>query len=346
MAYIVKSSERLRHSAAETETKALLHLMNFRTDSQEIYYFVVDFFNDLTGMDRMGKKLWDVQSKGAKSSSPKAIGKELVTLFKNYRSDLDFGYYVLFLGGVSNTVRIDDSKNIFDITNVKANSLEQIKNGLIEECQAKTYIDETTITDKEIESFLEKVQFVIDDKKPSDYVRSIVKIQPGIIPNEETLAAIFNEIRDQQSGKKNIGSVENLTIETCDEALNYYHHLTSGEIKLLVLNRIINRNPFDKGIPFSFIPIYNQFPEEKKKHALEDCQFALARALFNKNCADSFWRLFENIYLTIVSNPSDDVNLIFRKLDQGIVNGCFDFDAISLKYFISNVKDGIQFDNN
>ncbi|WP_228116088.1 hypothetical protein [Fictibacillus phosphorivorans] len=264
MAYIVKSSERLRHSAAETETKALLHLMNFRTDSNQIYYFVVDFFNDLTGMDRMGQKLWDIQSKGAKNSSPKAVGKELVTLFKNYRSALDFGYYVLFLGGVSNTLRIDASKNIFDITNVQAKSVIQIKKGLIEECQAKTYIDETTITDKEIESFLKKVQFVIDDKKPSDYVKSIVKIQPGIIPNEEILTAIFNEIRDQQSSKKNIGSVENITIETCDEALNYYHHLTSGEIKLLVLNRIINRNPFDKGIPFSFIPIYNHFPEEKK----------------------------------------------------------------------------------
>lgn len=343
MSYIVRSSEKLRHSAAETETKALLHLMNFRNDSHEIYYFVVDFFNDLTGMDRMGKKLWDVQSKGAKNSSPKAIGKELVTLFKNYRSELDFGFYVLFLGGVSNTVRIDNSKNIFDITNVKATSLNKIKEGLLEECQEKTYIDSSdTITDKEVDSFLKKVQFVIDDKKPSDYVKSIVKIHQGIIPNEETLTAIFNEIRDQQASKKNIGSVENITIETSDEALNYYHHLTSGEIKLLVLNRIINRNPFDKGVPLSFSPIFNRFPEEKRKIALEDCQLALSRALFNKNCADSFWRLFENVYSTIVSNPSNNVDALFRNLQQSVIDDCHDFDAISLKYFISIVKDGIQ----
>ena len=53
MSYTVKSSERLRKSGSEAETKALLYLMNFRPDSDDIYYFVVDFFNDLTGMDNI-----------------------------------------------------------------------------------------------------------------------------------------------------------------------------------------------------------------------------------------------------------------------------------------------------
>ncbi|HDR8505455.1 TPA: hypothetical protein QC450_004882, partial [Bacillus cereus] len=129
MAYKVTSSERLRPSGAEYETKALLYLMNFRNDSNDIYFFIVDFFNDLTGMDRMGRKLWDIQSKGAKTSSPKAIGRELVTLFKNFRSELDFSYYLLFLGGVSNAVRIDNSLNIFDISNIKPTSINKIKEG-------------------------------------------------------------------------------------------------------------------------------------------------------------------------------------------------------------------------
>ena len=34
MSYTVKSSEKLRKSGAETETKALLYLMNFRSDSE------------------------------------------------------------------------------------------------------------------------------------------------------------------------------------------------------------------------------------------------------------------------------------------------------------------------
>lgn len=37
MSYTVKSSEKLRKSGAETETKALLYLMNFRSDSDAVF---------------------------------------------------------------------------------------------------------------------------------------------------------------------------------------------------------------------------------------------------------------------------------------------------------------------
>lgn len=67
MPYKVQSSEKLRKSGADFETKAMLYLLNFREDSSQINYFVVDFFNDITGMDRMARKLWDVQSKASKT---------------------------------------------------------------------------------------------------------------------------------------------------------------------------------------------------------------------------------------------------------------------------------------
>lgn len=342
MPYTVRSSEQLRKKASDTETKALLYLMNFRDDSDEIHYFVVDFFNDLTGMDRFSRKLWDLQSKGAANSSPNAVGKELVTLFKNYCSDFDFHQYILFLGGVSNTLRIDDTKDIFDIGNVQTKALINLKTGLKDECKEKTYIDATTATDDKIDDFLSKVLFVIDNKTPSEYVKSIIKIHPGIMPDEQILNAIFNEIRDNQASKKNINMIEGITIQTTDQALNYYRHLTNGEIKLFVLGRIINRNPFDHGCPLPFIPIYTQFPDEKKQEALDDCKLALSRALFNKNCADNFWRLFSNIYHEITTNPSCSVEETYQALDAGLMTACPDFDALSLKYFISTVKEGIK----
>jgi len=43
MPYTVKSSEQHRKAASDTETKALLYLMNFHPDQNEIHYFVVDF---------------------------------------------------------------------------------------------------------------------------------------------------------------------------------------------------------------------------------------------------------------------------------------------------------------
>ena len=113
MSYIVRSSEKLRKPAADAETKALLYLMSFYKNSNEIYYFVIDFFNDLTGLNRIANKLWDLQSKGAKNSSPKSIGKELVTLFKNFLSEIDFEAYILFLGGVTSSFRVDNQKNIW-----------------------------------------------------------------------------------------------------------------------------------------------------------------------------------------------------------------------------------------
>lgn len=176
MSYTVKSSERLRKSGSEAETKALLYLMNFRPDSDDIYYFVVDFFNDLTGMDNMASRLWDVQSKGAHHVSPKAIGKELVTLFKNYMSPLTFEAYILFIGSVTGSLRKDSSLTTFGIENVKDAAIEQIKLGLHEEGSAKEYIDSTDLTDENINTY----QLIVEH--PDDSVQSLfTKIQA--IPN-------------------------------------------------------------------------------------------------------------------------------------------------------------------
>lgn len=342
MSYVVKSSEKTRKSGAETETKALLYLMNFRKDSDEIYFYIVDFFNDLTGMDTYSDKLWDLQSKGATGNSPKAIGKELVTLFKNYLSDFEFRDFILFVGGVSNTFRVDNSIDTFGIENIKNEASKKMIEGLKEEANDKGYIDNKDITDDNIEHFLEKVRFVIDDKKPSEYVKAIIKEHPGLAPEDKVLNAIFNEIRDKQASKKNVQVVEGIIIETKDEALRYFRHLTVTDIRLLTLQRIINRNPIEQGIPLSFIPILRTCPPEKEKDFIQECQVALSKALFNKNSAESFWTLLENVYGIIVNDPKLDVTGVFNKLDRNIRNSARDFDVLSLKYFIAQVKDGVQ----
>ena len=344
MSYTVKSSERTRKSGAETETKALLYLMNLRKDSDDIYYFIVDFFNDLTGMDSISEQMWDLQSKGAKNNSPKAIGKELVTLFKNYMCDFEFADYILFVGGVSSTVRVDDKLNSFGIDNVNEATVKKIIEGLKEEAESKEYINNEDITDTNITSFLNKVTFVIDDKKPSDYVKAIIKNHPILVTEERILDSIFNEIRDKQASKKNIQVVEGVVIETQDEALKYFRHLTAVEVRLLALQRIINRNPIKQGIPMSFLPILRTCPPETEKDLVQECQTSLARALFDKNSAESFWELLENVYNIILVNPLFDVNEIFNHIDRDIKKKAKDFDVLSLKYFIAQVKDGMEND--
>lgn len=345
MPYTVRSSERTRSAGAEYETKALLYLMNFRSDSNQIHYFVVDFFNDLTGMDRFSENLWDLQSKGAKNNSPAAIGKELVTLFKNYLSDIDFKEYILFLGGVSPTVRKDASKEVFDLSNIKASALTKLIEGLKAEALDKTYINDADVTDDKINDFLSKVLFVIDDKSPSEYVKAIIKDHPAIIPEEKILKAIFNEIRNAQSELKNT-LVEGVVIQAPDEVLNYCRHLTNNEIRLMTLTRIIHRNPVERNsVTPSFIPIYTAWPPEKQREKLDECVQTLCKALFNKNAAAEFWNLFENLYALIIKNPTYTVQELYQSLDPQIKNASPDFDVVSLKYFISVVKDGIQNDN-
>lgn len=112
----------------------------------------------------------------------------------------------------------------------------------------------------------------------------------------------------------------------------------------MTLQRIISRDPLEKGVPVSFHPIYSAWSPEKQKEMLEECQRALCRALFNKNAADGFWFLFENIYNLIVNYPTETVQQLFVRIKAlpDCVSRCPDFEVISLKYFIAVVKDGIQ----
>jgi hypothetical protein len=344
MPYTVQSTEKLRKSGADYETKALLYLMNFRPDSDEIHYFVIDFFNDLTGIDRYASKMWDLQSKGVKNNSPKTIGKELVTLYKNYISDFNFDFYILFMGGVTNTLRIDQSLSSFDISNVKSSAKKNIVEGLKEEATKKEYIDNVFITCERIDQFLNKVLFVIDDKDAKEYVREIVKGHTKIIPKETVLQTIFNEIRNKQSEKKNT-CVEGITINTTDEVIDYCRHLTNSEIRLLALQRIINWQPLNKSIPISFIETYNKWPPEIQREKIDECQQTLCRALFNKSNAEAFWNLFETIYEMVVKSPDKDIQYIYNNINIDLKEANTDFDVISLKYYIAVIKDGIQSDN-
>lgn len=119
-------------------------------------------------------------------------------------------------------------------------ALQKMVEGLKEETKEKEYIDDKDITDTNISDFLKKVRFVVDDRKPSEYVKAIIKDNPGLVPEEKVLDAIFNEIRDKQASKKNVQVVEGVVIETQDEALRYFRHLTAADVRLLALQRIVS----------------------------------------------------------------------------------------------------------
>jgi hypothetical protein len=342
MKYKVLSSERTRSIASDFETKALLYLMNYRDDSKEIHYFVIDFFNDLTGIDNYIGKTWDLQSKAAKNNYQSAIGKEMVTLFKNYLSAFQFDHYILFLGGVADSIRIDSSKNTFTISNIESVSLNKIKKALTKESLQKTYIDSSKVDDMSVSAFLSKVVFVIDDKDKSEYIKSIVKVNPAVIPSDSILEHIFDQIRDAQSSKKNNNNVEGIELSTINEFLYHSRHITAQDIKMMVLNRVINNNIMQKAVTRSFLPIYNRFPEVQQKGVLEDCKHEIALTLFDKNNSEAFWDLFSEIFTLITSNKTKTIEQLFVLLNKALLTKLRFLTAPSVQYFMALIKDGID----
>lgn len=347
MSYTVRSSEKLRKSGADFETKSLLYLMNFHSSDIEPHYFIVDFFNDLTGMDRLGDNLIDVQSKAKGNACAKEIGRELVTLYKNYLSGFHFTEYILFLGGVPASFRADDTKTEFYLENVKKEAKESLISGLKEEINKKEYTKNLPFNQAIFDKFIKTVLFVINDKPEQEYVKGIIKTEEiNIVLDESKLIAIFNEIRDRQASKKNTNNIEGITIQVPIDALNYGRHLTADEIRLLIVNRLLLNNPFNSGIPTTFCSeVLKNMPPERMQNETDNCRFSIAKVLFNKNSSDNFWKLFENIYITIKQlTKSSSLNDIYKKLDENLIQNFPFLDILSIKYLISAIKDGI-YDN-
>ena len=341
MPYIISASEKTRKSASETETKALLYLMNFDEHSSQIHYYIIDVINDLSGHSVDMINSWDVQSRGNKSPSPKTIGKEIVTLFKNFMSEFNFMKSILFLGGVSSTFRIDESINIFGIENVKSSSKTKMIEGLKEEAAEKEYIEGEWITDENIDIFLDQLTFVIDDKGKTEYVRGIISLKTSVIVNDEILISIFDSIRDVQSAKKNNMNVEGKSLNSLTDILRFKRHMTSDEIRIMALNRIVNTNIMDKGMPICLNEVIGHLSKNDLKDVVEDCKLNISKALFDKNNSDNFWDLFGEIYTLITDNPQGTIEKIFILINKNKINCVHHLDEMAIKYLVALIMEVI-----
>ena len=202
MSYVVCSTEQNNAAGNDMETKARLQLMCFDEDTDDIAAFAVDFFNDVTGLNHTGTRLYDVQSKKA-TSTPKEIGKELVTLYKNHVSDFSqyFVRKILFLGGVLSTV-LNDPLSQFTYSDLSDSGKAKVRDGLFEECCRRSYIQDEDVTDENIDTFLDEVIFVVAEDNAEDCIRPLMHVSPKIIPTDNDLLAIFNEIKKKQVGIK------------------------------------------------------------------------------------------------------------------------------------------------
>ena len=341
MSYTVTSSERTTGLGNEGETRALLYLMNFAPNCENIDCFIVDFFNDVTGSDNQATKLWDVQSKN-KKSGPAEIGVALVTLFKNHISDFKdfFTHKILFLKDVTSSVRKDAAQLVFAFSDMKDPAKDKVRSALVDACLQKSYIDDSLVSYTIIDEFLDDVLFVISNDKKSEYIRPLVKVSSRLMPTDRQLECIFNEIRNHQSAKKNTSS-EGITINVPHQVFSYCRHLDRRSIMSLVLNRIVCRNPYTSPTPRSFGEISIGFPPEEEYDRLDHCKQKIALQMFDKNSVSEFWALFEAISIPLLDNKSLEVEAIYDSISPDVLQACVHLDVLATKYFIAIIKDGL-----
>ncbi len=340
MSYTFKNTEINNEKASTFETKSLLYLIGMRKDSKEVEYITIDCFNDISGLCKNHKKVWDIQSKNHKTLSPGLIGESLFTLFDNYLSIFSFHEYILFTPQVNPDYLIDDQLKTFHLNNFKKETFARIKEGL----RKKIEHSKGTNTDfsQEIEDFLQLAIIVQDDKTESDYIKKITKFKDKDLKSVEFYNSIFIELRSIQSDKKN-SYIENSTIKEIKDVLNFNRYLKSKDIELLIINRIIGNEIFSyKGIPIDFLPIIHGQDKEDVKDILQECNSNLSKAFFNKNSNKLFWKICEHIISYIKNEGTNDVEHIYNALPILLNLNISYLNKITLFYLIAIILEGIN----
>lgn len=341
--YTFKTSERNNEKATEFETKSLLYLMTPATNSENVDLFIIDCFNDVTGLSADASESWDVQSKGVANLTPKKIGNALYTLFSNYVSDIDFSHYILFLQSFSEEYLVDSSKELFGINNFKDKYCGKIREGLRKEIADRKDQDVIAYTtDVVIDSFLSHVIFVVDKYDNAEYVRRIIYFRSIDQLSTEFLRKIFDEIRAKQARKK-ITNVYGKVVATINEALAFDKNIDRKDVEMLVVNRIIGNDLFSKrGVPLYFMPLVKDKEPDDIHDLLLDCQAKISYTLFNKNNKQSFWLLLERIMSLLIQKPWSSIRSVYDQISQSIMTDVFTLDEISILYLIAIVKEGLQ----
>ncbi len=347
MNYTFLSVEKGTPSGNETETRALLHLMCRSIERDEIELFAIDCFNDVTGMDSSCLVLHDSQSKAGSNTNPAKLGEELATLFENYVSDFSqfFSSLTLFIGGVSPSVLKDSSKAEFCFEDMKDRAQESVRAHLIETCKKRHSGLFAGQTNKgTVTAFLNSVRFVIVEKNSANYIRFIAQKSSQLLPNERELNRIFAEIRDKQSSLKNRPGIAGKTINRPDAVMDYGRILKARDIKLLVIERLLNREVFRGDVPkdFNNYLLKTLPPEENEHDIIEDCRLELSEQYLDKNNSDAFWTLFDIVVLLFQNNANADILNIFDKIPPDVLCECSHMNRRTHLFFIAIVKEGLK----
>ena len=341
--YRIKTSERNNDKATEYETKSLLYLLTKIKGHRTIDLFIIDCFNDVTGVAEGYKDSWDIQSKNVASLTPRKVGIALYTLFANYVSDLLFGHYILFLPPLKDSYVNNVTAEAFQFDNFVTEKIKDVKSGLESEIVRRNDANvNTSVNIAKIDTFLSEVIFITDRYNKSEYIKSIIKFKNLSSLKDEFLIRIFEEIRAKQAVKK-ISNVNGVEVSSIQEAAGLGKNITRKEIELLVVNRVIGNDLFNKnGVPLYFIREVSTMDEEDVADLIQECQSQIGKTLFNKNNRRAFWYLLEEIISVIETDKKQGIRSILSQISAKAKGRVFTMDENALLYLIALVKEGLE----
>lgn len=341
MSYTFKNTEINNEKASVFETKSLLYLIGKSTDKKDIEYITFDCFNDVSGIDKKGLNVWDIQSKNEGNLNPKKIGQYFFTLFDNSISKLNFKEFIFFTRQLKDDFKIDKSKKSYGFDNFETKTQERIKNGLVEEVK-RVKKSKTGDFATEIETFLENVLIIEDDTTEHEYLKLFTKFKDKSLKSDSFYSAVFKELRDIQSSKKN-SFIENQTITNIIDVINFNRHLKTLDIETLLICRIIGVEVFKyKGIPLDFFDYVKNLDREEREDLIQECNSNLSRCLFNKSSNREFWRICEIIIHHLNTNFTTDVEKIYNVNFSTYIPKYSYLKDMSIKYLITLTLQGFK----
>lgn len=338
--YTFKNTEQNNKKATDLETKSLLYLIGMHKEKQKIETITIDCFNDITGIDGLNIKLWDVQAKNHSILNPQKIGKSLITLLDNFESNIDFHEYILFIPKLESSYLINCQLNTYGISNIQQNTRTRIENGLKKEYKR---VKKTDLNNEILTDFLKEVVFIHDSKKTTTYIKELTKFNSNRIKSEDFYLSIFNEIKGVQANLKN-SYIEGKTIQTISDVLTFNRHIKTQEIHTLIINRFVGGDLFDsRNTPNTFIEVLDTRQElQDKLDLIQECNSNISRSFFDKNNNKRFWMLIEKIIESLNNNPKQNLNTIYSYTED-IANKLPFMNKESTLFLISIILNGWKY---
>ncbi|MDH6603738.1 hypothetical protein OKW23_000879 [Bacilli bacterium PM5-9] len=351
MSYTFNRTETNVESGEEYETRTMLYLMNLENIENQLDVFLIDSFNDITGVCTRAnwEFIIDAQSKGKKSFYPSDIGKSLITLFLNHLSDISFSSYFLICKNVSDNylkaVSLDEIP-CYKFSDFKDDVIKKIKTALSKEYERIfTNNSFNSISEECLENFFTNTFIVVDVSNKENHIKNSLPISKIDLMDSDKLIKIFDEITDKRVSLKKI-NIEKKTIHHISECLDYKKVIERKTIESLIISRVVGYDIFksdmDMNVPIYFSVYLDGLDMEERRDKILTVNSEVSKTYFDVNNPEVFFE-FLNEVICIVENEKN-VDKVYTILIKNKINIPKTLTELSVKYMISMILGGL-YDN-